>query len=208
LLEQSDLMQEIVESEDGHGPELATMAGHIVNQAADQIVFENLYDQKAVENKLKLYSDRLLGTLPGYDATTGLTTQVRRAIGVFDRRKQTDTRSTFRNLGVALALEMISNRQLIPGEKHCLIDSGLYRTSLDVPEMHYLLEHWGEVGAEEQHEKNARAAVEKALDSEYSTEVIEGAEEFLDSLASMWDLLDSSLLQSGINRYQETRIAA
>lgn len=208
LLEQSELMQEIVESEGGHGPELATMAGYIVNQAAGSTVLDDLYDQQAVESKLKEYSDRILGTLPGYEHSSGLTSQVRRAIAVFDHRKQTDVESTHRNLGVALALEMISNRQLIPGEKHCLVDSGLYSANLDVPEMHYLLEHWGEVGAEEQHERNARAAVEQALESEYATLVIAGAEDFLDSLASMWDLLDSSLLQSGYTDYRDDRIAA
>lgn len=205
LEEQSILMQEIVESEGGHGPELATMAGFIVNQAAGNPIFAELYDQTATEAKLKEFSDQILGTLPGYDRSTGLTSQVRRAIAVFDGRKDTDIAATHRNLGVALALEMISNRQLIPGEKHCLVDSGLYRTDLDAPEMHYLLEHWGEVGAEEQHERNARAAVAPALEGEHAAVVVEGAEDFLDSLASMWDLLDSSLLQSG---YRDNRIAA
>lgn len=209
LLQQSALMQEIVESEGGHGPELATMAGYIVNQAAGDAIFADLYDQHTVEQGLKAYSDRLLGSLPGYDHASGLTSQVRRAMAVFDGRKQTDLASTYRNLGVALALEMISNRQLIPGEKHCLVDSGLYRTDLDVPEMHYLLEHWGEVGAEEQHERNAREAVAVALDGPHAALVVEGAQDFLDALASMWDLLDASLLQSGHPGYREdARIAA
>ncbi|KGC51206.1 hypothetical protein [Burkholderia pseudomallei] len=197
LQKQSELMTEIVDSESGHGPELATMAGYIVNRAAGGAVIPDLYDQAAVEGALKRYSDELLGSLPGYDDETGLTTQVCRAINVFERRKLVDVESTYRNLGTALALEMISNRQLIPGEKHCLVDSGLYGASLEVPEMHYLLEHWGEVGAEQQHEENARAAVKPALESEHAALVIEGAQEFLDALASVWDLLDASLLESG-----------
>jgi hypothetical protein len=197
---QSALMQEIVESEADHGPELATMAGHILNRAAGRKMVEDLYDQAAVEARLKEFSDQLLGTLPGYDRESGLSVQARRAIAVFERRKRTDPASAYRNLGTALALEIISNRQLIPGEKYCLVDSGIYEVSLDDPEMHYLLEHWGEVGAEQQHEKNAVEAVAPALASDCAELVVEGADEFLDSLANLWDLLDSSLLQSGYSR--------
>lgn len=197
LARESSLLQEIVESEEDHGPHLATMAAHIVNRSADEQVFPDLYDQAAVEAKLKVYSDELLGTLPGYDMRSGLTTQARRAIAVFDGRKRTDRESTLRNLGTALALEMISNRQLIPGEKHCLIDSGLYGTTMDEPEMHYMEEHWGEIGAEQQHEKNAIMAVASVLSAETEPYIMAGAKEFLDSLASLWDVLDSALLQSG-----------
>ncbi len=193
---QSRLMQEIVESEGNHGPELATMAGYILNISAGRVICEDLSDQTAIEAKLKDFSDELLGALPGYDLDTGLSIQARRAIGVFDRRKEADPASTYRNLGTALALEMISNRHLIPGEKYCLIDSGIYGVHLEDPEMHYLLEHWGEIGAEQQHERNAVAAVESVPQNRVAL-VMEGAVGFLDSLSSLWDLLDSSLLQSG-----------
>ena len=197
LQQESALLQEIVESEEDHGPHLATMAGFILNRTSKSQICLDLYDRQAVESKLKAYSDELLGTLPGYDHDSGLTTQTRRGIAVFDRRQSTDRDSTFRNLGTALALEMISNRQLIPGEKHCLIDSGLYGASMDDPEMHYLAEHWGEIGAEQQHEKNAVAAVASVLNEETEPLIMEGAKEFLDSLANLWDILDSAFLQSG-----------
>lgn len=200
LGDESHLMQEIVESEKNHGPELATMAGHILNRAAGKAICQDLDDQAAVERALKGFSDRLLGSLPGYDPETGLTVQAARAISVFERRKLMDEDSTYRNLGAALALEMISNRQLIPGEKHCLIDSALYRATLDEPEMHYMLEHWGEVGAEQQHEKNAAAAVGSVLTEKSAALIMEGANEFLESLANLWDVLDASLLQSGYRR--------
>lgn len=197
LGEQKQLFDEIVESEADHGPELATMAGFIVNRSAGSEVCPDLHDQGAVEAKLKEFSDRLLSRLPGYDQETGLTIQARRAIAVFERRYRSDRESTLRNIGSALALEMISNRQLIPGEKHCLVDSGIYGANLEQPEMHYLLEHWGEIGAEQQHEKNAITAVRSALNADTEKYISEGVDEFLDSLASLWDLLDASLLQSG-----------
>jgi hypothetical protein len=197
LSAESALLQEIVESEENHAPELATMAGHIVNRAAGREVFSDLYDQQAVEAGLKEFSDRMLGSLPGYDPTTGLLVQTRRARAVFDGRQATDRDSTIRNLGTALALEMISNRQLIPGEKSCLIDAGHYGTSLDDPEMHYLMEHWGEIGAEQQHEKNAIAAVGSVLNPQTEKLITEGALAFLDALTALWDALDSALLASG-----------
>lgn len=197
LSAESKLLQEIVESEENHGPELATMAGYIVNRTAGKAVFVDLYNQQAVEAGLKGYSDRLLGTLPGYDPATGLLAQTRRARAVFDGRQQTDRDSTIRNLGVALALEMISNRQLIPGEKTCLVDAGHYGATLDDPEMHYLLEHWGEIGAEQQHEKNAIAAVGSVLNDQTQDLIRRGAMDFLDGLCALWDALDSALLTSG-----------
>lgn len=200
LIRESELLQEIVESEEDHGPELARMAGFILNRAAGAQVCPDIYDQEDVEDRLKEHSDRILGQLPGYSPEDGLTTQARRAIAVFDRRKLTDRESTLRNLGTALALEMISNNHLIPGEKACLVDSGTYDASLEQDEMHYLLEHWGEAGAEQQHEKNAVAAVGAVLDDETEPLIRQGAAEFLDSLANLWDLLDSALLQSGQTR--------
>ncbi|MBW4567175.1 MAG: hypothetical protein KME31_03885 [Tolypothrix carrinoi HA7290-LM1] len=197
---ESTLLQEIVDSEANHGPELATMAGFILNCAAKGNICSDLYNQAAVEGKLKEYSDQLLSSLPGYDPKTGLTIQTRKAIAVFVRRKLTDRESTFHNLGVALALEIISNCQLIPGEKHCLIDSGLYGANMDYSEMHYLLEHWGEIGAEQQHEKNAIAAVASILNEETEPLIMEGVNDFLNSLADLWDLLNTALLQSGNKR--------
>lgn len=197
LSSESSLLQEIVESEEDHGPHLATMAGFIVNCEAKRQVCANLYDRDAVETQLKTYSDQLLGNLPGYNPSSGLTTQTRHAIAVFDRRQRMDRESTLRNLGTALALEMISNRQLIPGEKHCLVDSGLYGAKMSDPEMYYLVEHWGEIGAEQQHEKNAIAAVASVLNDETEPLIMEGAKDFLDSLTGLWDVLDAALLESG-----------
>lgn len=197
LSAESALLQEIVESEENHGPELATMAGYIVNRAAGRDIFLDLYDQELVEGGLKDFSDRLLGSLPGYEPRTGLLAQTRKARAAFDGRQAMDRESTIRNLGTTLALEMISNRHLIPGEKDCLVDAGLYGASLEDQEMHYLLEHWGEIGAEQQHEKNAIAAVGSVLNDDTEALIVEGADLFLDSLVALWDVLDAALLASG-----------
>ncbi len=197
LVKENHFQKAIVESEESHGPELATMAGYIVNKAAGQEIFSDLYDQEAVENKLKEFSDNLLGNIPGYDHTTGLALQTQKAIAVMNRREATDYDTTIRNIGSTLALEKISNRQLIPGEKLCLIDSNLYNIDINDPEMHYLMEHYGEIGAEQQHEKYAVEMVESVLNDNTAHLLLQGMNDFLDSLASLWDLLDAALLQSG-----------
>ncbi len=198
LKQQRKLIEEIVESESGHGADLARMAGHLVNQCNADLLMENLDDQSLVERVLKLFSDSILGTLPGYDYVTGLLPQTVAAIAVFERRRNTDKDLTWKNLGTALALEIISNQSLIPGEKKALVDSGNYHVSLDQTEMHYLAEHWGEAGAEQQHEKNVVEAVATALTEDNAHLIAQGVDDFLNSLANLWDVLDASLLQSGI----------
>jgi len=201
LERQAELLEEIVSSEAGHGPELATMAAHIINRASIRAsgdrLFSELCDQSGVEGWLKGASDRVLGTLPGYDAMTGLTVQARQAIAVFERRKSAEPGTVLQNLGTALALEVISNQELIPGEKCALVDSGLYGVSLEEPEMHYLKEHWGECGAERQHEANVVRAIEGALSEENEDLIRRGVDDFLNSLARLWDVLDAALLKSG-----------
>ncbi|WP_233201321.1 hypothetical protein [Chromobacterium alticapitis] len=189
-------MAEIADSEQGHGPDLARMAGHIVNLGAGSVVFDDLEGQSAVEAGLKRYSDQLLGGLPGYDRASGLTRQAREAIAIFRQRDRTDPESTLRNLGIAFALELISNRSLIPGEKRALIDSGHYGLGLDDPEMHYLFDHWGECGAEQQHEQNVRLAIAGALNVETRPLIEAGIDAFLDALAALWDVIDSRVLQN------------
>lgn len=197
LSDECELLQEIVESEEDHGPHLATMAGHILNKASGKTICPDLNNQEAVEAKLKECSDKILGSLPGYDPKTGLMPQTRNARAVFERRNLTDEASIYRNLGTTVALEMISNRHLIPGEKRCLVDSGLYKTSIDDPEMHYLKEHFGETGAEAQHEQNAINAINSVLTESTKPLVQEGVNDFLTTLTAMWDLLDAALLESG-----------
>jgi hypothetical protein len=194
---QAGLLEEIAASEQGHGADLATMAGGIVNRCATSQVFSDVHDTEMVEQGLKRYSDALLGNLPHYRESDGLTLQARNAIAVFERRAATDRETTLRNLGTSLALEINSNQSIIPGEKAALIDSGHYGVSLEDAEMYYIRDHWGCTGAEQQHEANVIAAVESVLDTETLPFIEEGMNDFLESLSALWDLLDAALLASG-----------
>lgn len=193
----SGLVQEIVDSEENHGPELIAMAGHVVNSMGETPECADVNNQERVEAYLKAQSDKLLGDLPGYDHDSGLLVQTRTARAVFDGRKSLDKDITIKNLGVTLALEIISHNHLIPGEKHCLIDSGLYNISLSDAPMHYLEEHYGETGAECMHEQAAHDALAAVMTEDNKAVMFAGAQEFLDSLVSVWDALDSALLGSG-----------
>lgn len=193
---ESALVESIAESEEGHGPDLAMMAGYIINKMGDEKIFFDLHDQETIEARLKTFSDALLGNLPGYDKKTGLLIQNKIAKNVFEERKKNDPESLYKNLGITIALEIISNGQLIPGEKHCLVDSNLYDITIDDKEMHYLKEHHGEGGAEAIHEQAAIEAISTVLAPKTRDLIFEGARKFLDSLCALWDTLDSTLLGS------------
>ncbi|MBP6084717.1 hypothetical protein KA517_00570 [Candidatus Gracilibacteria bacterium] len=78
---------------------------------------------------------------------------------IFDERKSTDPRTIPHNLGILLGIEKLANRNIIPGEVAAFITSGHYDCYLETPEMHYLAEHYGELGAEEDHERKIVAVV-------------------------------------------------
>lgn len=115
---------------------------------------------------------------------------------MFERRADASAEAVLKNLGTALALEIISNRSLIPGEKRALVDSGNYGVTLGDSQMHYLAEHWGEVGAEQQHENNVIQAVSCALTRDNEALIVEGVNDFLDALNNLWSTLDRLLVRA------------
>jgi len=179
------------------------MAGHILNKSAEQKIISDVFNQNLVESKLKAYSDSILKNIPGYDKETGLALQTRKARAVFFRRNKMDRENTWRNIGSTIALETISHQHLIPGEKHCLIDNKLYSVNLKDNEMHYLEEHWGELGAEKEHEANALQILDSIINKKNAKFIMEGVNDFLNSLYALWNFLDSVLLQSGITKLDD-----
>ena len=197
LKSQSNLINKIIKSEKTHGEKFTMMAGYILNKMSKDIVFDDLYDQYKIEYHLKKCSDNLLRDLPGYDLESGLLIQNRITREIFEERKKTDKKTIMKNLGTTLALEIISNRHLIPEEKNCFIDSNIYNIQLEDIEMSYIKEHWGDNGAEIQHEKAIIIAVSSMLNTQNEMLVLLGAKEFLDALSSLWDVLNAALLSSG-----------
>lgn len=194
LDEESEILASIIKSEADHGPQLATMAAHIVNQRSGKAVFSSLTDQPGVEARLAEYSQRKLGAMPGYNAATSSLPEDRRVWEVFGRRTNDDADSTYLNIGALLAIELLANGHIIPGEVHCLLDAGLYGLDMEDPEMEYLKEHAGEAGAENWHERAAIRAVEGVLNPSNTKLVLQGANDCLDSIAALWDVLDKGLL--------------
>ncbi len=192
--EESEILASIVKSEADHGLQLAAMAAHTVNRRSGKQLFTRLSDQQAVEAQLAAYSRRKLGGLPGYNAATSSLPEDRRVSEVFGRRASVDAESTYLNIGALLAIELLANGHIIPGEVHCLLDAGLYGLDIEDPEMEYLKEHAGEAGAENWHEREAIRAVEGVLDLSNEHLVLHGANDCLDSIAALWDVLDKGLL--------------
>lgn len=194
LDEESEILASIIKSEADHGPQLATMAAHIVNQRSGKVLFSSLTDQQGVEARLAEYSQRKLGAMPGYNAATSSLPEDRRVWEVFGRREHDDPDSTYLNIGALLAIELLANGHIIPGEVHCLLDAGLYGLDMEDPEMEYLKEHAGEAGAENWHERAAIRAVEGVLNPANADLVLKGANDCLDAIAALWDALDKGLL--------------
>ena len=63
--------------------------------------------------------------------------------------------------------------------------------------MSYITEHWGNNGAESQHEQAVTIAVSSILAPVNEKIILAGAKEFLDALLSLWNILDLALLGSG-----------
>jgi hypothetical protein len=188
------ILSAIVKSEADHGPQLATMAAHIVNRRSGNIVFTDLSDQAAIEAQLAKYSAQKLGMMPGYDIATSSLPEDRRVWEIFGRRTTDDAETTYLNIGSLLAIELLANGHIIPGEVHCLLNAGLYGLNIEDREMEYLKEHAGEAGAENWHEREAICAVEGVLTSSNEQLVFQGANDCLDAIAALWDVLDRGLL--------------
>lgn len=191
---ETDTLRAIVASEENHGPHLATMTAFLMNRAARQTICPDVYDQDAVETVMRDCSVKYFGAFPGYDRATGRLKQDRRVSMIYGRRKRTDRESTYRNIGTLVATEIIASGHVFPGELRCLFESGYYGAKRDDPEMEYLFEHAGQDGAEAWHAEKAIAATAKVLDASNEPLIREGAQEILDALAEMWDLLDATLL--------------
>lgn len=187
-------LRAIVASEENHGPHLATMAGFLMNRASGQTIHPDLADQEAVETIMKRCSDEVMGGLPGYDRSTGLSRQNRRVNYIYARRQRVDRDSTLRNIGTLLATEIIASGHVFPGQLRALYDSGYYGARQEDPEMEYLFEHAGSEGAEAWHAETAIEATGLVLDAETEPLIRAGAMEILDALEEMWDLLDATML--------------
>ena len=189
-----EILSSIVKSESDHGPQLATMAAHVVNRRAGEELFVDLFDQPAIEERLAQCSRRKLGALPGYDAETASLPADRRVWEVFALRAKDDAESTYLNIGALLVIELLANGHIIPGMTHCLLDAGLYGLKLEEPEMEYLREHAGETGAENWHERVAIRAVEGVMTPESEALVVQGVNDTLEAVAALWDTIAAGLL--------------
>ncbi|MBP7057017.1 hypothetical protein KBB08_00830 [Candidatus Gracilibacteria bacterium] len=132
MVDASQLVASIFASEAGHETELEITARYLAEQCRTR--------EQIVRAKIK---------------------SLRHLRAIFDERKSTNPRTISHNLGVLLGIEKLANRNIIPGEVAAFISSGHYGCHLNTPEMHYLAEHYGELGAEEDHERKIVAVVAK-----------------------------------------------
>ncbi len=142
LTQTADNMESIIASEAGHGKELETMAQYLIGKTITCSQLKKVFK---------------LDTIPSLQEMEQ----------IFAVRKSLDPKNIPYNLGVTLALEILANQNIIPGEVEAFVDCGHYQVSLTDPETHYLAEHAGEAGAEAHHEKLITEAITQLKDAEH-----------------------------------------
>lgn len=110
------------------------------------------------------------------------------AIGTLTLRETDSWDDALYALGGMLAVEIVANRQIIPGQVAAFIDSDFYGLTLD--DVPYLKEHAGEHGAEHDHEATMITVVGNFLPDDQAR-VAEGATEMLNSLEGFYDDLEA-----------------
>ncbi len=81
-----------------------------------------------------------------------ITRPLRTVIQLLAKRKSTNPADTSYNIGTMLGIERLANQSIIPGEVKAFVDSRHYHALLSDTEMHYLDEHYGDLGAESWHQ--------------------------------------------------------
>lgn len=125
-----EALMKVFESESGHEKTLAIMAQHLIERCEVRVELAAKISQekRQIAPPLQAFKNLLA------------------------KRESKNTIDTPHNLGTMLGIERLANQNIIPGEVKAFIDSKHYRVKLSDPEMHYLEEHYGELGAESWHQ--------------------------------------------------------
>jgi hypothetical protein len=130
---------------------------------------------------------------PEFSATDGERFQAtERAAGHFSTRRSESRLLVDASLGALIAVELLTHRHIIPGEITAFVTSGHYGVSLDDPGMQYLKNHAGDLRAESKHEELVLTRVANLETNIFSF----GATEFLDDVATWYDILLNCLYDS------------
>ena len=123
-------LMKVFESESGHKKTLTIMARHLIERCEVRVDLAARISQqkRQIHPTLQAFKNLLA------------------------KRESKKTVDTPHNLGTMLGIERLANQNIIPGEVKAFIDSNHYGVKLSDPEMHYLEEHYGELGAESWHQ--------------------------------------------------------
>jgi len=175
------------------------MAAYILARLGLAEAREARGDLAAIAALLRWSSTEQFAGLGGFDPDTAMPPQTRAATALFASRSFTEPERVYFSLGAMLTVEFFANRHIIPGEKAAFVDSRRYHRTLADPEMHYLAERWGELGAEHAHEALIRRVIDQLADPRALAAVDQGVSEACQRIESFYDLLYTTLLQSGIH---------
>lgn len=189
------LLREIEESERGHENRFLEMARRLlIETEPEQARYLPLNDLSSTHELLRQLSVRRLNNVPGVHHKAGLLVQTVRSQLHFRQRADTRREMVAYNVGGMLAVEMLANRHIIPGEIRAIAYSDHYDVDLDQPDLAYLAEHAGENGAEAQHEKAIRKITADLLEHDNLAAFVgNGAQITCDIVGEFYDVLETVL---------------
>ncbi len=187
----SESVSVIIASEQGHGIALSVMCGFILSCTPG--------NQGTIPDQVKEI-DKFLREKSIEELGVELLSETRELIKLFEPIKHTNRSEIMSALGVRLAVEILANRQIIPGELQAFIDSKKYvlkgkPIELTSPKMNYLREHAGEYGAEQEHEKKMFSVLLAAVEETDLPVVVNGSIQMCDALEKLYNKMKAHLVE-------------
>jgi hypothetical protein len=165
FVSEAKLVEEIFQSEAGHGTSYAQMARRLLKGSGYVAYNWQHFDHRVISKETRL------------------------AVWLFQNRDRETLAGTMYSLGVMLPLELAVHRQIIPGEVDAFVKRGYYGVALN--DLAYLAEHAGDSGAEHQHEDTIVKLLRGIrVTTNQKAEIVRGCREFLDALQGFYDALE------------------
>lgn len=119
-----------------------------------------------------------------------LTPALRKMKFIFDQRDYDDQEALNYSLGAFLALDVMTDHHIIPGQIKCFVGSGHYGVALGDPDIEYLNKHLREYEHASRHDMKLKSAdlIVTETPSSYAY-VNKGMQEFLDTLVLFYSEL-------------------
>ncbi len=181
-----------------HAREVFTMAEHLEGHGLkEQASIVRLIEESEREHGLMYARMSMKLTGAAIRVPTTDTPAIHELRRIFVARAYEDYDSVFYSLGAYLALEVMAEYHIIPGQIDAFIRSGHYGVSLNDEALRYLRKHHEEFNADVIHALRIRSALRIVPANTSATPLVEkGAAEFMDALEDFYDELTEIIVNA------------